>query len=167
MQAFFDLCKRDEIRQAHDFSNEFQVELTKLPDVAGTSGDYEVTNGTCPQFPTGTVVEFKYDVSSKKTGNVFVEFQQTSDNWFQSRTSGIKLAMENNQIGVISVPTRVGNGCDNYIIKNMAEYDSLVQNSHRTITTRACINGNHRGCYARGHLVRLSILEKLVESFKS
>ena len=167
MQAFFDLCKRDEIQQAHDFSNQFQVSLSKLPDVAGTSGDYVVMDGNAPKYPTGTVIEFKFDKMSKKSGNIFLEFQQTTTNWFQCKSSGVKLAMECDQVVVVSIPTRFGNGMEHFLIHNMDEYDRVVQESHRTITTRPQINGSPRGCYTRGHLVKISALEQILESFCS
>ena len=159
MQAFFDKCRKTEVAQAEEFSRQFDVTLEKLPNIPGESGDYVVTKGSYPKFPEGTIIEFKFDKTSLKTGNIFLEFEQTRDCWFSTKESGIKKALSQNQIVVITIPTNTGSG--SYLLKDITDYDMLVASSHRTCTTRSGSNGNHNGCYTRGHLVCVKYLEPL------
>lgn len=155
MQAFFASNKPDEIMQASQFSQEFSVKMETLPQGPGTSGDYIIVQSKNPDYPLNTVIEFKNDKSSQRTGNLYLEYEQTSDNWF----TGIELAISHGQIAVIR------SGQENFIIKNHKEHAELVSRKHRTITTKAGANGNRCGCYTRGHLVKIKHARTLLDSF--
>lgn len=159
MQSFFALNKIDETEQARDFSKTFNVLIEKMPDIPGNSGDYIIVQTRNKDYPLNTVIEFKNDKASKRTGNMYVEFEQTCDNWFTSKTSGIKLAIKNGQIVVIKSAT------ENFIIRNHTEYTELTWGKHDTLTTRSGSNGNSNGCYTRGHLVSLVHARTILDSF--
>lgn len=164
MQQFFKTCQKYEISQAKGFSSTFGVSLEKLPAVPGVSGDYMVMKKLhrkmhTLQFPMGSVIEFKDDKASTKTGNLYIEFRQTSDNWFTSQKSGILLAIDHGHKVVIR------SGTDNYIMKTLKEYETLVSHSHRTITTRQNANGNRRGCFTNGYLVKIKFAKEQLSCY--
>lgn len=159
MQRFFELNKIDEVEQARVFSNKFDVKMERLPQGPGTSGDYIVVQTNNDVYPLSTVVEFKNDKSSQRTGNLFLECEQTSDNWFTRKKSGIALATYQNQLVVIK------SGKENFIIRNRDEFAALINKSHRTLTTRSGANGNSHGCYSRGHLVKREHARNLLDSY--
>ena len=70
MQRFFSLNKIDETQQAKDFSETFHVMMEKLPDIPGTSGDYIIVFTKNNDYPLNTILEFKNDKSSVRTGNL-------------------------------------------------------------------------------------------------
>ena len=162
MKSFFKKAKSHEMQQAFELCQHFDIELNPREPKAGTTGDFTVSHGVSHQFPVGSVIEFKYDFYSMKSGNIFLEFEQTLDSWFTSKASGVKLALDNGNIVIITIPCEIaGKANKNFILRTHKEYDILVQNSHKTLTTRNHSNGNSNGVFARGHLVKVAFLENL------
>ena len=157
MQRHFGLSEIDERRQAITFSERFEVELEKIPQGPGVCGDYRVTKTSEKTkelesslgYPIiGHLIEFKNDKASKKTGNLFVEFEQTSDGWFSRKPSGHALAISNGCVLVISA------GEKTYVF-NTENFQNLVKGATRDLCTRPGRNGNRPGCYTRAKLVPL------------
>ena len=162
MKSFFEKSKKHEMQQAFELCQQFDIELKQIEPIPGTTGDFTVSHGVSPQFPVGSIVEFKYDFYSMKSGNVFLEFEQTRDGWFTSKASGVKLAIDNGNIVIITIPCEIaGKTTKNFILRTHKEYNALVQNSHRVNTTRRNSNGNSNGVFSRGHLVKVAFLENL------
>ena len=72
--------RTDEFLQATQFEQFHKVKLKQLPGVPGKSGDYIVVESDNKEYPIDRVIEFKEDKMSVKTGNLYIEFQQTINN---------------------------------------------------------------------------------------
>ena len=151
MQQYFKDHKTIESIQAAGFENHFNVALKELPPKAGCAGDYEIVESG-GRFPVGTIIEFKIDKMSKKTGRVYIEFEQTRDNFFTSKSSGVKLALEEGQIVVFTCPN-ADRSYTNYVIETLEDYRTLETKSIRTVATRQNVNFNPNGVRSRGFIV--------------
>lgn len=161
MLKYLKVCNLAEKKQATIFSKTFDVKLEKLPNMAGTSGDFIVVYSKNEDCPVNTVVEFKNDSAAKRTGNVFLEIEQTSDNWFTTKCSGVALAVKKGQLVVITC------GEENFLLKTIAQFDELVSMKHTTRTTKSGRNGNPNGCFTKGHLVKLGHVRNILEWYRS
>jgi len=155
MQSHFGLSEIDERAQAVSFSSRFGVQMSKIPQGPGVCGDYVVTETSHDTSELevalghpllGKLIEFKNDKASLKTGNFYIEFEQTGNGWFTSKPSGHAKAIEMGCILVIS------SGANTYIF-NENSFPNLLQRSTRELTTRAGRNGNPPGVHTRAKIV--------------
>ena len=90
----FAQSKLKEILQAADFESYFGVKLREIPQGPGITGDYSVRESSTKLDSImgydcfNQKIEFKYEKMSKKTGNVFCEYEQTSDGGCTFKKSG-------------------------------------------------------------------------------
>ena len=159
MQAFFASNKPDESEQARQFCAHFHVVLKKLQDVGGRSGDYRVVSLNSLEFPLSTVIEFKNDKRSLRTKNLYLEYKQTIDGGFTTKTSGIELAVQQGDVCIIK------SGAENFILRSKEEYKQLLEKSHGDVRTGKEINGNLKGCFTNGYLVKLTHVRKILPSY--
>ena len=155
MQRHFGLSEIDERAQAVSFSARFGVHLGKIKQGPGVCGDYlvEATSADTRELESalghplqGKRIEFKNDKASLKTGNFFIEFEQTGDGWFTTKPSGHAKAIDTGCILVIS------SGPNTYIF-NENSFPQLIGRSTRELTTRPGRNGNPPGVHTRAKIV--------------
>ena len=155
MQRHFGLSEIDERAQAVCFRNRFGVELTKIKQGPGVCGDYLVTDTSDSTLELeialghpllGKRIEFKNDKASLKTGNFYVEFEQTGDGWFTRKPSGHAMAIDTGCVLVIS-------SGENTFVFNDVSFAKLIQHATRDVCTRAGRNGNRPGLHTRAKIV--------------
>ena len=141
-----------EIFQANRFEEVFDVDLEKVAQGVGVTGDYTViTANNCdnPRYEkirNSQIVEFKHDKASKKTHNLYLEFAQTLDGFFTSKPSGCDLAIKNGNLLVITT------GCQ-CLVFDEPHYNKLLEYVTRDVQTKNRSNGNPPGSFTRGHIV--------------
>ena len=107
LHNFFRKSAVYEARQAYLFQEHFDLKkaLVKIPFVPGASGDYRVQpDGSSDKYEelfTNTFIEFKSDRTCLRTRHFYVEFEQTSNNWFSRKASGHQLAIDESCLLVI------------------------------------------------------------------
>lgn len=140
--------KTVERRQIHDFEQHFQCETEALPQTPGVVGDCIVVQRDGPDdiVSVGQRIEFKYDRASTRTGNLFIEFRQTSDEWRSYRVSGCRKAILEGCLLVIQTGST-------YLVFDNVSYDELIQKSVCTCETRTGANHNRIGQFAEGYIV--------------
>ena len=142
MQVHFTESSIAETAQAIAFGEKFNCTLTKIKQGPGVTGDYIVSSGNMK----GKTIEFKDDISGLTTGNFYIEFEQTSDQWFTRKKSGHVLAIERGNLLVISV------GKEDFLF-DKDSYARFIQGDWKVRTTRKGRNGNANGVFTRGWLI--------------
>ena len=159
MQAHFERSKIAERVQADDFAVRFGVDLERVPQGPGVTGDYMVveTSEQTEQLEAllgysvlARRIEFKYDHASVKTKNLYVEFEQTSNSWFTCSPSGHTKAIADGHILVISSGRKT-------FVFNKKSFAQLLKGATSIRATRRGINGNHPGCHTRAKLVPVKV----------
>ena len=148
-----------EREQARAFRLTFGVNLQKMPQGAGVTGDYLVTQTSAATeqlesalgYPLeGRLIEFKDDKASLVTNHVYVEYEQTNDFWWSKNPSGHDLAIARGCVLVISSePT-----C---FVFNQTAFTELKNGTTKERTTKYRKHGNNPGQYTRGRIVPLSV----------
>ena len=106
---------------------------------------------------SGAGVELKFDWDSIRTGNHYLEFAQTSDNWASTRPSGFALSEHQADYWcVINEAWLWLLRCD-----ELGAFLRERRSSLRTIETRSRINGNQPGQFSRAYLLPLQDLSSL------
>ena len=144
----------DEAYQAHWFETHFKCTLRYVDNQrVGTQKDYEIValgpESSLPVLDIGQFVEFKFDKACKKTGNLFLEYEQT----FNGGTfipSGMTLAVEQSKYIVFSVKYV---GCVHHYVFTNADMRELLTRKMRSVSTRPNANGNRDGCSTNGFLL--------------
>ena len=149
----------NESHQAHWFETHFKCTLKYVDNQrVGTAKDYEIT-AIADDSPLGVVdigqfVEFKFDKACKKTGNLYLEYEQT----FNGSTfvpSGMTLAVEQSKYIVFSVEYL---GCVHHYVFTGEEMRELLTRKMRSVRTRDNANGNRDGCWTNGFLIPVKSL---------
>ena len=161
MQNHFVVSEVVEREQAAYFSLLFGVDLERIPQGPGVTGDYRVVETSehtealeeMLGYPlTGKLIEFKNDIASLKYNSFYVEYQQTSDFWFTRKQSGHDLAIARGCVLVVSS----GPKC---FVFNETAYAEFIEGVTRERTTKYRKNGNAPGSYTRGKIVPLKVAE--------
>ena len=157
MNEFFKECEIVEHKQADDFKHRFAVDLERIPQGINVVGDFFVLAASDFTRPleiaiedslVGRRIEFKNDRASVKTGNLFLEFEQTLDGWHSKKISGSHKAILDDCILVVTS----GTTC---FVFNSNAYFRLIAHKTDVRTTRKRINGNTNGSFTRGMLIPL------------
>jgi len=156
-QAHYVVSDVVEREQALAFRLTFGVNLLKMPQGPGVTGDYLVTQTSraTEQLETalgynleGRLIEFKDDKASLNTEHVYVEYEQTNDFWWSKKPSGHDLGIARGCVLVIaSEPT-----C---FVFNQTAFAELKNGTTKVRTTKYRKNGNNPGQYTRGRIVPL------------
>ena len=154
----FAQSKLKEILQAADFESYFGVKLREIPQGPGITGDYWVRESSTyldsimgePCF--NKRIEFKYEKKSSQTGNVFCEYEQTSDGGCTFKKSGWVKAIDDGCILVVQLHT---NGESPYLLFNEETFAVLLKAAFRQTRTTRCSNGNPVTLHQMGHLIKV------------
>ena len=153
-----------EVLQAKWFEAEFCCVLEPvLNQKIHTARDYKIIelreSTPLEDDVLGAYIEFKFDKSARKTGNLYLEYQQTFNYGHSYMPSGVTLACTQSRFIVFSVPyaTRL----DHYVFAS-SDMVEILQRKLRSVRTRHCINGNRPGAWSNGFLLPA----KSVPSFK-
>ena len=138
--------------QATRFEEVFDVDLHKIEQGIGVTGDYKITrshsceNRWYEKIRNSPIVEFKHDKASTKTNNLYLEFAQTLDGFFTTHSSGCDLAIKNGNLLVITTGTQC-------LVFDEPHYQKLLEYVTRDVQTKNWSNGNPAGSFTKGHLV--------------
>jgi hypothetical protein len=144
----------DEAYQAAWFERHFKCTLRYVDNQrVGTAKDYEITavleGSSLDSSDVGEFVEFKFDKACKKTGNLYLEYEQTF-NGTRFIPSGMKLAINQSKYIVFSVKFV---GCVHHYIFNRGDMREILTHKMRSVSTRPNANGNRDGCFTKGYLL--------------
>ena len=154
----FEASKIHEIKQSEDFSKHFGVTLEEIPQEAGVTGDYLVSisskklDNIMGCSCKNKRIEFKNEKASKRTGNVFCEYQQTTDAGCCYKTSGWVKAINQNCILVVQVfhiNTRP------YLLFDKETFPRLLEYTFNEVRTTRGSNGNPVQLWQYGHLIKV------------
>ena len=161
MQKHFLVSEVVERAQAVDFGLRFGVDLERIQQGPGVTGDYRVVETSehtkklerqLGYTLTGKLIEFKNDIASLKYNSFYVEYEQTSDSWNTRKQSGHALAVARGCVLVVSS----GPKC---FVFNQTSYAEFIKGVTRERTTKYRANGNEPGSYTRGKIVPLKWAE--------
>ena len=144
----------DEAYQASWFEGHFKCKLKYVENQrVGTAKDYEIiaiTEGSeLSSDDVGQFIEFKFDKACGKTGNLYLEYEQTFDgNIFVP--SGMTLAVCQSKYIVFSVKFI---NCVHHYVFNSGVMREILTRKMRSVSTRPNVNGNRDGCRTRGYLL--------------
>lgn len=106
-------------------------------------------------------IEVKNDKASKKYGNIFLEYEQTFDDWKTKKPSGI--AVSERQAKLVIIASYVSGKCA-LIAGSPEEWLKLKGAINcRILTTNPGCNGNRPGCYARGYCIPIMDIIKMLK----
>lgn len=105
----------------------------------------------------GATIEHKADVDAIKTGNLYIEFEQTNDGGETWTDSGIRLAV--NQCDIWA--HEIGEQEVTYWFDVEELYQVLQERDFPTTWTRENVNGNRSGQRTRAYLVHLTQAAKI------
>ena len=150
-----------EAAQAVWFENEFRciLELVKNQRV-GTGKDYKITScldSLLDDSDLHQFIEFKFDKSCRKTGNLYLEYEQTFDFGVNYQPSGMILAIEQSKYIVFSVKY---SGCIHHYVFTSEDMRELLTRKMRSVRTRDNANGNRDGCWTNGFLLPVKSVHK-------
>ena len=148
--------------QATAFSNLFCVDLEHNEQGPGVCGDF-ICSGTSVGDKSnrfaletaldfsilGRKVEFKHDKAAERTGRLFLEYEQTSDDWQTKKKSGHEKSILEGNILVITTQGEC-------FVFNKLSYNALVARTLYKRTTTHRKNGNRPESYTQGRLVSVS-----------
>ena len=108
--------------------------------------------------PDGTRVEAKFDWDSIKTGNHYLEFEQTSDGGETWVPSGFSLSVEEADLWAVINDEWLR------ILQTEVLGTFVEENKHalKTVSTRRGVNYNRAGQFSRGHLIPFGTLDEHV-----
>ena len=143
----------DEAYQAKWFETHFKCTLKYVDNQrVGTAKDYEIValgdDSPLGVADLGQFVEFKFDKACRKTGNLYLEYEQTFGSTFIP--SGMTLAVDQSKYIVFSVKY---SGCVHYYVFTSENMRALLKRKMRSISTRPNVNGNRDGCFTNGYLL--------------
>ena len=149
----------DEAYQARWFETHFKCTLKYVENQrVGTAKDYEITaiadDSPLGVLDIGQFVEFKFDKACRKTGNLYLEYEQT----FNGSTylpSGMTLAIDQSKYIVFSVKYL---GCVHHYVFTSGDMREILTRKLRSVRTRKNINGNRDGCFTNGFLMPVKSL---------
>ena len=149
----------DEAYQANWFERHFKCTLKYVDNQrVGTAKDYEIIalaeDSPLDIVDLGQFVEFKFDKACKKTGNLYLEYEQT----FNGSTfvpSGMTLAVDQSKYIVFSVKYP---GCVHHYVFTGQDMRELLTKKMRSVRTRDNANGNRDGCWTNGFLLPVKSL---------
>ena len=144
-----------EAGQAVWFENEFRCILEQVKNQrVGTGKDYKITSlcldSALPKSDLNKFIEFKFDKACRKTGNLYLEYEQTFDFGVKYQPSGMILAIEQSKFIVFSVKYI---GCIHHYVFTGEEMRELLKRKMRSVRTRDNANGNRDGCWTNGFLM--------------
>ena len=144
-----------EERQAVWFENHFRCGLEGVQNQkVGTARDYKITH-ICTDSPldtsdVGQSIEFKCDYACAKTGNLYLEYEQTFNYGTNYQPSGMVLAVDQSKYIVFSVKYA---GCIHHYVFPSDAMRLLLTRKMRSVRTHPNKNGNPNGCWTNGFLL--------------
>ena len=144
-----------EAKQAHWFEAAYNCVLEyQEGQCVGCAKDYQIVK-ICPgsrlkDNDLHQYIEFKFDKAAAKTGNLYLEYEQTFNHGESFTRSGMSLAVEQSKYIVFSVPY-VGNV--QHFVFQAEDIKGFLGQNLRSIRTRAGANGNKLSSWSRGLLL--------------
>ena len=144
----------DEAYQARWFEGHFKCKLKYVDNQrVGTAKDFEIVSvsegSTLDSSDVGEFVEFKFDKACRKTGNLYLEYEQTFDGT-NFVPSGMTLAVCQSKYIVFSVKFV---GVVHHYVFNSGVMNEILTRKMRSVFTRRNANGNRDGCFTKGYLL--------------
>ena len=154
--------KEDEAIQAEWFEKNFQCKLTFVDNQrVGVARDYKIAvidaGSLLPAEAINQHVELKWDYIARKTGNLYLETQQTFDYGTTYKPSGMVLAMQQSMFIVFSV--RHYTQTSHYVFTAVQMQKIMNRNLRITRTSKGS-NGNRPGCWTYGKLLPFLTVEE-------
>ena len=150
--------KSDEATQARWFEKHFGCVLQPVTNQrCGNARDFKIVALSEHTLIPGCLncyVECKYDYSAAVTGNLFLEYEQTSDNGCTFQPSGMTLAVKQSKFIMFSV--KHADRIHHYVFTNTQMTCMLGRHKFHKLRRRRTPpgkNGNRPGAYTRGYLL--------------
>ena len=141
--------------QAVWFENHFRCGLEYVKNQkVGVARDYKIIH-RCIDSPLQAsdiqqFVEFKCDHTCAKTGNLYLEYEQTFNYGMNYQPSGMVLAVDQSAFIVFSVKYA---GCIHHYVFPSDAMRLLLTRKLRSVRTHPNKNGNPNGCWTNGFLL--------------
>jgi hypothetical protein len=138
-------------------SKEYELAFAERHDYEPVEEQQKGDQGDMVRPHDGAIIEHKADVDAIKTGNLYVEFEQTNDGGETWTDSGIRLAADQCDIWA----HEIGEQEVTYWFDVEELYQVLQERDFPTTLTRENVNGNRSGQRTRAYLIPLTQAAKI------
>ena len=153
------------MKDVKDFIGEQRLYEIALAEAMGWEFVEGQKKGSGVDFvtPDGTKIECKFDWDSIKTGNHYLEFEQTSDGGATWVPSGFSISADEADIWLI-----MNEDWMRMLTVDAVKYAISENRSDlRIAKTKAGVNHNVSGQYSRGYLMPFEILDRYAMTIKA